>query len=255
MLAFAEGEAERAEVLAREALELATRAEDAFVQMRALDALVATAFARGRYAAAQRHVERALTLARRLGHAWAIATELHNLAVTRMARRDYEAAKAEFEESLALFRAAANTDGSMHACHNLALIATEEGRFDVAAAYFAQPLSRAAALDPRLVLDCVLGVAALGIEVGEYLAAGRLLAAYEALLPTAEHQIEPVEARVRARARKRLHACLDEQHLQQALNEGRAMTLDQTVEDATRCASCFRASGERDARPGETAIT
>ena len=172
-----------------------------------------------------------LALAREVGDRFRIGQNLSNLGYVALLQDDYERATACCEEALSLARELESAgEGIMSETRiNLGLAALGQGNPEVAKASFGEALVMSRKLGQKAtVMNALEGMAGLAGALGQDDRAARLQGATEAereatgiVLPPAERALH--ESRMNA-VRSRLGEKWEE-----ALSEGRAMSLDEAV--------------------------
>lgn len=157
MLAWEQGDYDRAGALHQESLELRLSLGDKVGAAASLNNLGLVALERGGLGQATRLHEESLELRRDIGDTWAIAVSLNNLGLVALERGEYKQARALFEESLSLRRALGNTQGTGTSLNNLGLVALREGDHERARSLFEESLGLHEGLGDLLNVALVLG--------------------------------------------------------------------------------------------------
>jgi non-specific serine/threonine protein kinase len=179
--------------------------------------------------------EESLALAREVGDTYRVGTTLSNLGYAALLQGDHERATALSEEALALARelGSAGVEIVPETLVNLGLAAQGQGDYERAMASFKEALamSQDAGRKPT-VINALEGMASLAGALGEDTRAARLWGAAEALREVTDIALPPGEQALHgpylAAARSRLGKAAWEE----ALAEGRAMSLDRAAEYA-----------------------
>jgi len=228
---FFSGDYARAEALGREALELFRRLGDRRNVARILGRLAAPAALSGDHAKARALADESLALFREIGDRAGSLDPLSKVAIDEWLRGDRERGIALTEEALTLAREVGDSWREAGLLGDLADMVWERGELARASALARQCVSLAHDLHDAFTL--VYGLALLAVLAaaeGGRRRAGRLWGATEALEERAEAKIS---AEHRTRFEKAVLA-LSDAELEAGLIEGRAMTLDEAVEQALR---------------------
>jgi predicted ATPase len=165
-LAVLHGDADAAEPLAREAVELLRHAGDDRLLALAVSHQAIAAKAHGDLAAAHALDEEALTIAQAFGDEWTIAMALNNLADS-IASTEPARAQRLFEESLEHRRRSGDARGAIITTVNLVELALRSGDLDSAEALAAAALRDARQLqDNQMVATLLSELAAISVLQG-----------------------------------------------------------------------------------------
>jgi predicted ATPase/transcriptional regulator with XRE-family HTH domain len=115
------------------------------------------AFFQGEYDRAERHWQESLSLFRELEDMTGIAYSYGNLGLVADAQGDYERAIASYEEALALFRQLEDRTFIAYMLHNLGLIAYFQGQHERATALYEESLTLVRALEDQNSIAMTLG--------------------------------------------------------------------------------------------------
>ena len=242
ILAVAEGDNERARPLLEENLAVIRELEneqstDAMLKkFHALGLLgILAANEDGDYARAEALWQESLTLIREVGDANRIGTTLCNLGFAALMQRDYERAVARCEEALAFARELGSTGILLIAepSVNLGLAAHGQGDYQRATGAFEEALaiSQDAGQKPT-VINALEGMASLAGALGNATRAARLWGAAEASREVTDIALSPAERALHDPYLAEARSLLGQAAWEEALREGRAMSLDQAAEYA-----------------------
>jgi predicted ATPase/class 3 adenylate cyclase len=199
----------------------------------ALNNLGMVALDQGDLAAAGALHRESLALAREVGNRNGVARSLANLGMVECAEGDYAAARLLFEESHAILRELGDREGVAIVLHSLADTAFEQGEWSAAGSYFSESLAILRELDHRVrIVFALEGVGALVAAQHEAARAARLWGAAQRVredIGTPLADDAAFASRVAA-----ARASLGDAAFDAAWAEGRALTLDQAVELASR---------------------
>jgi predicted ATPase len=121
------GDLERAEALLEESLAAARESDDAWSSARALNALSILVSDRGDFERAEALWEESLALGRKLGDRQRVRAVLLNMGYAKAVRGDFERAEALFEECLAISRDSKDPNSTAQALLCLGIVATRRG--------------------------------------------------------------------------------------------------------------------------------
>jgi predicted ATPase/class 3 adenylate cyclase len=162
-----------------------------------------------------------------------VAGVINNLADTLMARGDYKEAVRLTEEALEIYQRAGDTFACAVSLANLAWIAMLDEQYDVARNYSAEGLVGAQALGYRegiaLCLDVVTAVA---LSEGDARSAARVFASADAIRESVGLTGAMYEQEVRERLQSELRQRLDPELLEAEWQAGRALTIEQSIDEA-----------------------
>jgi tetratricopeptide (TPR) repeat protein len=180
--------------------------------------------------------EEGLTLSRELGNMDGITRGLNSLGEIARVQGDLERAAMLYEECVSGFRTVGNTGAQGHMLCNLGFVSLRKNNLQEAEAYFRQSLGLAQEIGtpPDLVLLCVAGLAGVmylaGTKLNSTLCAVRLLGAaatlFERIGLSRADQVDFDYLVAAARAQ------VDEVAFAAAMAEGRALTLEQAIAEA-----------------------
>lgn len=156
MLAWEQGDYERAGALHQESLELRRSLGDRVGVAASLNNLGLVALERGDLERATQLHEESLEVRRELGDSWGIAVSLNNLGLVALERGEYQQARTLFEESLSLRRGLGNIQGTGTSLNNLGLVALREGDYARAKSLFEESLGLHEGLGDALNVALVL---------------------------------------------------------------------------------------------------
>jgi predicted ATPase/class 3 adenylate cyclase/DNA-binding CsgD family transcriptional regulator len=233
ILAYRQGDYEQVLTLCTEGLRVSEQHGDARGGGEALHFLAHIMQARGDYARATEMMERSLALRRAAGDTVGVANSTDCLGEIARSKGDYERAAALTQQALALYTEIGHARGAAHIFHNLAYVRLHQGSPKDAAALFRESLIRAR--DVKSTRDMLMGVAGLAAARTEDMQpkrVARLLGAVDALLTTAGIHLEPAEHVDFEQTAASVRARLGDEAFASAWRSGRAMTLDEAVDDA-----------------------
>ncbi len=234
MLAFRQGNQERARDHHTDALETARRVGDTEATIRALNGLARVALRDGDLASVRARASEAMDLARSLGDRRLEASPLHMLcAVTRM-EGNWKEAKDLYEQSLSLNRELQSQQMIAAELCNLGVVEKHLGDHLRASECFTESLRSCAERGDRyLIPPCLLGLGGVEAERGDQERAARLLAAAEAALSAAGLAWDPDDQPEFDDAVAQVRSGLHESAFHRAWSEGSAMSVDEAVDYAT----------------------
>ena len=175
-------------------------------------------------------LKESLALNRELNNKRGMSYDLGMLGEVARLHGDYERAAAYYEEGLMLSREIGDSVGASLARLNLGLVARARGDYTQAAALLRESLL--VFHEVKWTMGCCFGLeslAAVAVDRGQAHRAARLFGASEALRETIGIAVDPRDRPEHDRDVAAARAQLDDATWQEALAEGRAMTLDQDV--------------------------
>jgi predicted ATPase len=187
------GQFDRAEALAKKALELAERTGEHIDRSRALAVLGSTALAAGREAEADILFTESYVAARWAGEARSVGLALLNLSEVARRQGDFQRATQLLEESLVLMRATHMTWAIADTVTLLGHLARQQGDYERAKLRYRESLELYRELDPTHTAWCLEGIAAMAYSERQYERTTRLCAAAAALRASAHTPPPPSE--------------------------------------------------------------
>jgi predicted ATPase/DNA-binding SARP family transcriptional activator/DNA-binding CsgD family transcriptional regulator len=189
----------------------------------------------GDYGRAEALWEESLTLAREVGDSNRIGTTLCNLGYIALLQGDHERAVALSEEALAFARelGSAGVELTPETLVNLGLAVQGQGDHEHAMACFKEALVRSHNVGNKpTVTNALEGMASLAGALGEATRAARLWGAAEALREVTDIALPPGEWALHEPHLAAARALLGKAAWEEALADGRAMSLDRVAEYA-----------------------
>lgn len=232
-LATTQGEFDRGRALFEESLgELQQLRADLFV-IWAKEEYAAALLSQGEYAQAEVLCNECLTVARRIHARGDVAELLHTLGRSALLQGDADRADGLLQESLALYRQTKSRLGAAGCLTDLGSLALQRNDTQQALAHHGEALRLRRAFPHRLgIARSLESLAGVALAAGHPERAARLLGAAEALRETIGASLLPFERPVRERDAAAARAALGDEAFAAAKAEGRAMTLEQAVEQA-----------------------
>ena len=256
-LAHVQGDSERAETLAREALALYRELADRQGTGWCLFALGILAQSRGDHKRAAALGEESLVLLRQAGDRLGSAIALGGLGMLAHQQGVYGRAAALYEQALALYRERADRYGIGWSLHYLGLAAGAQGDRDRARSLLEESVKlRHEIGDAEGLAGCLEGLAALEATTGRPERAARLLGAAVALRQAIGTPVPASERAEHQRTLATVRAGLGVQAFEAAWAEGHAMRPDQAAayaladEEPTPPAARGSTGAEVQAAPG-----
>ena len=158
---------------------------------------------------------------------------LNNLGYVSLQEGDAETAAGYFQEAVELAEARQDRRTEAFVLENLAMAKLERGMSEGAAADFAESLRLARALGFIELADTVLiGIAAIAASADRVVDAARLIGGARQMRERIGAGIDPVEARVEARAMVAISERLTPEASEAAMEEGRDLTTAELIEKA-----------------------
>ncbi|MGB2805061.1 MAG: protein kinase [Candidatus Zixiibacteriota bacterium] len=200
----------------------------------------------GEYARARTAYEESLVLFREVGHVMGVADSLSSLGVVAEHQGNYAQARTYHEEALQNRRDRQDPMGTAESLHSLGELAARQGESDRAHRYYGQSLAIRQELGDRMnIADSLEGFGTLAAACKEPARAARLLGAAESLreeinAPTSPAKQEKLDAAISS-----TRSALGERAFAKEWDEGRAMSLEQTIDYARK-----KESGEHAGQSG-----
>jgi len=243
------GEHARARALAEEALAIGREIGDPATEARALFMRSFAVGGEGDHAAAEGYAAESLSLYRRLGdEAW-IPFALNRLGIEVHARGEIDRAAALYGEALGRWRAVGQPWGIGTVLLNLGLVARERGEHERAAALYRECLPLAVEQGDRWgLIELLLGLAEIAVAKGQAALGVRLAAAADAAREVGGIILQPYVRRAAERTLQLARTALGGEGFAAAWEAGRALSLEEAVEQARRV-------GMTDAPAAEPAAT
>ncbi len=188
----------------------------------------------GDYAMARSLLEESLTIRRQLGDKAGIAVSLNNLGMVAIQQGDHAIARSLLEESLLLCREVGDKWLNAAALDTLGDLTRAQGDHAVARSLYGESLAIYRQLkDERGIAHGLEGWAAVACVQGQHTRAAQLFAAAEALREASGAPLRISERADYDRYIVAVRAGLGQEKFTSAWAEGRAMTLERTIEYAT----------------------
>ena len=230
------GDYERAKELLEESLTLSREADDKVRIVEALLQLAGTTDGLGDIAGAKEIYEEGIALCREIGYTYRLPDFLLSLGYHLMEEGDYERGAALNEEAAALCREHGYKSGLQYALDNLGWAAMLQGDHERARTSYEESLVVSKVLgDRKIASESLEGMACLFAAEGEALRAARLFGAAQALFEAVgavAFKLSPEEEAWREPYRATTRSLLGEKAWEEALDQGRAMGLEQAIEYA-----------------------
>jgi predicted ATPase/class 3 adenylate cyclase len=228
------GDYERAKSLLEESLTLSREADDKVMIAEALLQLGGAAWGPGATARAKEIYEEGIAVCREVGYISRLPDFLLSLGYMCLLEGDYGRGAALNEEAAALCREHGYKRRLDYILDNLGWAALLQGDHERARTPYSESLMVSKELgDKMIACDSLEGMACIAAAQGEAERAGRLFGAARALRETLReavaYQLTPDEEAWREPYRATARSRLGEYSWQEALAEGRAMTLDEAI--------------------------
>jgi predicted ATPase/DNA-binding CsgD family transcriptional regulator len=251
----------RAETWAEQALAAARELDDQTLIPDTLGLMGLLAVFREDYERARGLLEEALDIYRRTGNDFGVGAVCINLGETVRYQGKYARAEAYYRESLRIFRALGRKVGALQALSNIGHMLLKQGDLPAARATFAEALGMAHETDARkIAAEALTGMAGVIIAELDMSAAsspeasassagqayddaaasaphrkGMMLAAHilgitSGVIERSGRQLEPIDQAEFERSAASARDMLGEEAFAAALEEGRAMTLEQAID-------------------------
>jgi DNA-binding CsgD family transcriptional regulator/tetratricopeptide (TPR) repeat protein len=233
--AWVGGDYERGKVLLEESLAISREADDKVMIAEALMQLGGTTHSLGDIARAKEIYEEGIAVCREVGYTYRLPSFLHSSGYMLMLEGDYERGAALNEEAAALCLEHGYKAGSQYALDNLGWAALLQRDHERARAFYKESLLVCRELGDRMIasvslegLACVAGANGNDEQAGQLFGAAQALHVCEAVAfehtPQEDAWLEPYRAATRS--------LLGETAWEEALEQGRAMGLEEAIEYA-----------------------
>ena len=227
------GEYERAKELAEESLTISRGAHDKVMMADALLELAANSIFLGDREQGKKLYEEGIALCREVDSASRLGGFLMSLGYFLLLEGDYERGAALNEEAVALLRERGYKGYLEYALDNLGWAALLTGDPERARSYYQESLTRCTELGNRMVaLESLEGMACVFVQEGASEQAARLLGTAGALREALGYQHSPEEDAWRAPYLAIIRSRLGEAAWEEALAQGRAMSMVEAMEYA-----------------------
>lgn len=231
-LAFTQGDREAALPLHTESLAIARELGDRSLEADALIGLARVALLDGDSGVMEQQARASLEAARACRDQKRSATALHHVVEALRRQRRYDEALPLYHESVAVHRALGDRRGIALELHNLGNVALLTGNIEAAAERFRESLELAAELkNARLIGYCLLGLAHVAADRGEWPRVARLLGASAATLASAGAALDPDYLGDRERTRSAAEAALGGAGCVQEVELGASLGLEAAIRE------------------------
>jgi predicted ATPase/class 3 adenylate cyclase/DNA-binding CsgD family transcriptional regulator len=228
-----EGDYKRAIKLLEEGLALGREADDAEAIAYSLTILVWALGGQENYERAKEFFEEGLALSQERGNTFWYRALWGNFGQNYLDQGDLVRATAHFEEDAALEREAGGKRGIMEALTSLAQLALMRGDLKQAKALFEESLTLSREVGTKIgAVNGLEGLACVAGAEGQDLRAARLFGSAEALMEATGYPLLPQESAMLEPYRASVRSRLGDAGWDEALAEGRAMSLEEVAEYA-----------------------
>jgi len=230
LLAIPQGDYVAGKGLLQESLALLREIGDPARAARVLGALAWLSIQQGQYPDAEAPARESADYARATGDRRLLLSSLGNLAIALHRQGQWAAARELLEQALAVARELEAPWEIGNALHEIGRVECDEGRHDLALTHFAESMNILHGLgDRRGVIESLEGLAGLAAATAAPRRAARLWGAADALRQEMGSARSVDEGIAYERQVKPVRAILTAEAFDQAWDEGRAMSLDDTV--------------------------
>jgi tetratricopeptide (TPR) repeat protein len=192
------------------------------------------AYLRRDYAVAQSYLEESLKRFQEANLLSGVVTALNRLGDLARCLGDYEKADSLYREGFSLYHEMGDLDEIPSMLHNLGYIATHRNELQRALALFREALSIQHKMDNRAgVAECLMGIAGVFAKQDRAQTGTRLLGAAEALRASVGASLWPANCLEYDWIFTHLKESLDEQTFASAWTEGKALSVEQAIAEAT----------------------
>ncbi len=233
-IAINQGELENAQSYLAESLSIAQELKCKIGYVEALGDMGLVAYLRRDYATAQSYLQDSLNRFQEANLLPGVVSALNRLGDLARYQGDYEKADEFYKESLSLYRDMGDLDEIPSMLHNLGYIATHRNELQRALALFREALSIQHKMDNRAgIAECLMGIAGVFAKQARAQTGTRLLGAAEALRASVGTSLWPANCLEYDRIVTCLKESLDEQTFSAAWAEGKSLTVEQAIAEAT----------------------
>lgn len=233
-VAYRLGDPEASDAASHRALELGEESGDRRTVATAYNYLSNRHNGEGRAEEARRYIQRSLEIWREIGDDRGALVCLINLSDVSLTAGDYDLALGDASAALETARAFGDPEITAVAAANAAMACLHLDRLAEAAAYNDEGLDLARSVDDLATVVCGLRIsAALAVRAGRHIAAARLVGLMERIRAEIDMTLEPSEKVLHEDLLRRLEA-LGPERLSAELAAGRALTVDEAVENLCR---------------------
>jgi predicted ATPase/DNA-binding winged helix-turn-helix (wHTH) protein/Tfp pilus assembly protein PilF len=233
-LQLRQGHPAAAQAMCEEALAISRKLQDPWLTQQSLNGLGNAALDMGEYPMAQSLYEESLVIARERADRVRIAILLNNLGYVAFLQGQSSAARTLHEESLAIRRELKDSGGIAYSLSGLGDVALQQGDHSAAGAFFRDSLAIRRELGDKMgVAELLEKQAAVMAAVGKVLHAARIAGAAERLREEIGCPLTPGERIAHDRHMAAARAALgDDAAFNRAWNDGRALSLEQAIENS-----------------------
>ena len=226
------GKLDEARACFEEASTIAQMDEDEEAQMLALANLGTVTLDSGDFENAKLYLGQALVIARRKGLLDRVASLLCNLGNTYLGEDDYHEAERCYKESLEIAQEAGPREVVTNDLINLGEVLHNLGEPETALEHYRQGLRDLAEMGHKLALTATLeSVAFVLIDLGQTARALHLLSTCDVMRAALNAPIVPREQVRMDKFLASAHSRVSEDEFERCWNEGRALTLEQALDD------------------------
>lgn len=232
---WSEGDWQRARPLLEEALMASKELDDKELIAGSLGTLGATAYIQGDYAAAKSFLTESLSLLSDAEHQHDIGWSFSYLGDLFLLQHDHLEAQKLYEKSVENFRATGDMNSLAYPIRRLGAIALERGDHQRAIAFFKESLTLNRDVNYQLgIVACLGALAGVAVRYGQSIRAAKLFGAAETLLINIAGKLFPIDQAEFDRTKAVLYNLIEEANLHVALDEGRAMRIEETLNYALK---------------------
>jgi predicted ATPase len=225
-----QGDLEAAELFFQESLRLAREIDDKYLISRSLGGLGIVRFQQGDLIQAKALTEEALAIARELNDGIQISNKLNSLGEIARLQEDYETARKFYEEALTIAKKESAKTAISISTLNLASVACFQGDYNAALSYALEGLKISEELGDKILTGNALEIfAALAAAAGEMEKAARLFGAAQAIYDAIGYKSEKADQIFFDRYTEEARAAMDDEALEAAFGEGKAMRLKKAI--------------------------
>jgi predicted ATPase len=234
LIALKLGDRETARQMAEELSQLHAETGDESGVAKAMNLLGVIAMEEGRYGDSHALLERSKSIRERLGDPLHLSTAHHNLGLLAMVQGDFGPARAELASALAITEKHGLEGARANSLCDLAFAELGDGALDDARAHLADALAAADRMGWKENLAyCFVGFGALAVAAGELDQAGHFLGQADRLVEDLPLKFEVYAEAVRVQIEADLRSRLGGDRLEALRAEGRALSIEAAVSEAS----------------------
>jgi predicted ATPase len=190
---------------------------------------------------ARTYQEKSLSVFRETGFIADLEMALNRLGDVTRYENNYEEALALYTEAITIYREDGGKDGIASLAHNLGCVASVCGNYSKAMSHFKEGLQIQAELNNYGgIAECLAGIGSVLLSTGQTERAARLFGSAEALRERVGAVLWPANQVEYNNNLARMNMVMDKGMLEKAWEEGKTMSVEQAVIEASRSSEYLR---------------